>query len=330
MLIKGGSSGSYNFLLMKPSIILFFGLAVLSACVPVGASQASPAAQLTPYSTATPGSLPTELAAPTPAAPPTPMPTPTPLVHIVAIGETISSIALRYGLDMGAVLAANPDINPNTLTAGREVIVPLGDSAAMIGTVAEPLALTVETPVCASTFEGGLHCLALVRNPLDQPAAEVAAAIKLMNLDGSEALSITAPMLLNKIDPGQQIPAIAYFPPPVASGIIPVAELVSAIPAADSGFGFLPAEVVSEQVELNGQSAVVFGEVEISGEPGEMVVLRVAAVAYDESGRLVGSRLIDTRAELVPGDAADFKFNLFSLGGRIARVAIFAEAYQDK
>lgn len=330
MLIKGVTSGSYNFLLMKPSISLFLGLALVTACVPAGASQASPAAQLTPYSTVTPGSLSTEPAASTPAAPPTPMPTATPLVHIVAIGETISSIALRYGLDMGAVLAANPDINPNTLTAGTEVIIPLGDSAAQIGTVSEPLVLIVDAPVCASTFEGGLHCLTLVHNPLDQPAVEVAAAIILMNPDGSESRSITAPMLLNKIDPGQQIPVIAYFPPPVASGLISTAELVSAIPAADSGFGFLPAEVVNEQVELNGQAAVVFGEVEVSGEQGKLVVLRVAAVAYDESGQLVGSRLIDIKTELIPGDAADFKINLFSFGGRIARVAIFAEAYQDK
>lgn len=309
---------------------MFFGLAVLSACVPAGASQALPAAQLKPYSTVTPGSLPTEPAASTPAAPPTPIPTATPLVHVVAIGETISSIALRYGLDMGAVLAANPDINPNALTVGTEVIVPLGDSAAQIGKVSEPLALTVETPVCASSFEGGLHCLALVRNPLDQPAAEVAVTIKLLNSDGSENRRISAPLLLYKIDPGQQIPAIAYFPPPAASGLTPAAELVSAISSADSGFGFLPVDVANEQVELNGQTAVVSGEVEVSGEPGEKVVLRVAAVAYDESGQPVGARLMDTNTELVPGDAADFKFNLFSFGGRITRVTIFAEAFQDK
>ena len=258
------------------------------------------------------------------------MPTATPLVHIVAIGETISSIALRYGLDMGAVLAANPNINPNMLTAGTEVIVPLGEPSAQIGAVSEPLALTVETPVCTATFEGGLHCLALVRNPLDQPAAEVAVAIKLLNPDGSEARSINAPLLLNKIDPGQQIPVIAYFAPPAAGDLPPSAVLVSAIPVTESGFEFLPAEVVNEQVELNGQTALVFGEVEISGEPGDLVVLRVVVAAYDESGRLVGARRTDTRTELVPGDAADFSMTVFSIGGSIARVAIFTEAYQDK
>jgi LysM repeat protein len=328
MLITGGISGSYNFLLMKLWTLILFGLAVLSACAPDGAHQILPAVQLTPFSTNTPANQPTEQAISTP--PPTPLPTATPLVHVVAIGETISSIALRYGLDTGAVLAANPDINPNALTAGSEVIVPLGDSAAQIGTVSEPLSLTVETPVCASTFEGGLHCLTLVRNPLDQPAAEVAVAIKLLNSDGSEIRSSIAPLLMSKIDPGQKIPVVAYFAPPVSNDLIPSAGLISAIPASESGYAFLPTEVVNEQVELKGQIAEVFGEVDVSGEPGKSVVVRLVAAAYDENGRLVGARRTDASIEIVTGDALDFSMTLFSNGGNIARVAIFAEAYQVK
>jgi LysM repeat protein len=46
-------------------------------------------------------------------------------MHVVAPGETISSIAFMYGKNMNAVLAANPGINPYTLKVGSLVVIPM-------------------------------------------------------------------------------------------------------------------------------------------------------------------------------------------------------------
>jgi LysM repeat protein len=48
--------------------------------------------------------------------------------HVVAPGETISSIAFKYGKNMNAVLAANPGIDPYTLRVGSLVVIPMGNA----------------------------------------------------------------------------------------------------------------------------------------------------------------------------------------------------------
>ncbi|MCU0500083.1 MAG: LysM peptidoglycan-binding domain-containing protein [Anaerolineae bacterium] len=56
-------------------------------------------------------------------------PTPTPdadrgTVHIVRSGETLSTIAERYGVTMAAILRANNLTNPDRLSIGQELIIP--------------------------------------------------------------------------------------------------------------------------------------------------------------------------------------------------------------
>jgi LysM repeat protein len=48
--------------------------------------------------------------------------------HVVAQGETISSIAFKYGKNMNDVLAANPGIDPYTLRVGSVVVIPIGNA----------------------------------------------------------------------------------------------------------------------------------------------------------------------------------------------------------
>ncbi|MBM3137255.1 MAG: LysM peptidoglycan-binding domain-containing protein, partial [Chloroflexi bacterium] len=294
-----------------------------------GDGQTSNPSQLTPYLTLTAAIRPTLAATTAPQLTATPAPTATPLIHVLALGETISSLALRYGLDMGTVLAANPGLNPNALTVGTEIIIPVGDSGPQIGMVSEPLKLKIGSPDCVITFEKGLWCFVKVENPLEQSSTVVVVSVSLSDSTGKNLKQINAPLLLHKIDPGQIIPVMAYFAPPIPSAVTATAELISALPLSDSRRSFLPAVIVNEEINLTGRTSYVSGEVEIEGEPGDSTILRVAAIAYDANGRLVGARRWEKEVTLEPGDAVDFSLQLFSSGGSIERVIIFAEAYQD-
>ncbi len=54
-----------------------------------------------------------------------PVPTPTPnRIHIVQYGETLSSIARRYGTTVWAIAIANNLYNPNVIYAGQRLIIP--------------------------------------------------------------------------------------------------------------------------------------------------------------------------------------------------------------
>lgn len=314
---------------MKPKIILLVCLFAMTACMAPDAVQESNLSQLTPYLTLTTAIRPTEAATAAPQPTATPAPTATPLVHVLALGETISSIALRYGLDMGTVLAANPGLNPNALTVGTEVIVPVGDTGSQIGMVSEPLNLDVGSPECIPTFEKGLWCFVSIHNPLEQASTVVTISISLEEPGANNIRQMNVPLLLHKIEPGQTIPVVAYFAPPVSEAVTATAVLISALPLSESGRSFLPAVIVNDQVDLAGRTALVSGEVEISGEPGDSAVLRVAAMAYDTNGRLVGARRMETEITLEPGDAVDFAIQLYSFRGPIANVTLLAEAYTD-
>ncbi len=315
---------------MRRKTLLLTGFIVLTACVPATLNQSSNPMQLTLYMTSTSENIPTAAATAMPQATAVPAPTATPMVHIVALGETISSIALRYGLDMSAVLAANPDINPNMLIVGTEVIIPIGNTSAHIGSVLEPLDLEVDSPKCAATFEEGLWCLVPVSNPLNQAAASVTISVVLNDPGGETSRKVNVPLLMDKIEPGQSIPAVIYFEPPAPDKFTASATLVSALPVSESGQNFLPTTIVNDQIELKGQSAQVSGEVEIDGETGSAVVMHVTAIGYDAGGKPVGARRTEMKTTLETGNAIDFNLNLYSFSDAIASVTILAEAYQDQ
>ena len=62
-------------------------------------------------------------AAPIPTAGPTAVPTEE-VLHSVASGDTLLDIAIRYDVEMEAIIAANEMENPDVLDVGQELIIP--------------------------------------------------------------------------------------------------------------------------------------------------------------------------------------------------------------
>lgn len=63
------------------------------------------------------------------ATAPAPTPTPPPatgVVHVVAPGETLTRIALRYGVTVYAIVSANNLANPNLISVGQRLTIPGG------------------------------------------------------------------------------------------------------------------------------------------------------------------------------------------------------------
>ena len=49
----------------------------------------------------------------------TPLPSPTPFNYTIQRGDTISSIALKFGVSMDDLQSANPEISPNAMSVGQ-------------------------------------------------------------------------------------------------------------------------------------------------------------------------------------------------------------------
>ncbi len=92
----------------------------------VASPSASPSPTATPVPTPTPAPVPTPAPAPTPAPTPTPTatPAPSPIVHVVARGETLSSIAELYGVTVQAIEDANEIDNPSLIIVGQKLVIP--------------------------------------------------------------------------------------------------------------------------------------------------------------------------------------------------------------
>jgi LysM repeat protein len=79
----------------------------------------------TPIPTPTPVPTPSPTAAPTPTPEPTPTPAPTPIVYVVKAGDQLARIAERYGVTVAAIVKANSLKDPNLITVGQKLIIPL-------------------------------------------------------------------------------------------------------------------------------------------------------------------------------------------------------------
>ena len=58
-------------------------------------------------------------------------PAPTPVVYVVASGDTLSSIAARFGVTLDALIEANRETipNPDRLAIGDQLIIPVAPAA---------------------------------------------------------------------------------------------------------------------------------------------------------------------------------------------------------
>ena len=93
----------------------------------------------------------------TPTAPPTTAPEvvlPTPMVYVVKLGDTMGTIAQRFDVTLETLMAANDITNPNVLSVGQTLIIPVAGSLPPTAEPATPALLPtnpVEPPRPTST-----------------------------------------------------------------------------------------------------------------------------------------------------------------------------------
>jgi LysM repeat protein len=319
-------------------IAFFLAIVImLAACTPAGSPTA--AAPSTPVSTSVdmrPYQTPTGSDTPAPGdavSTPAQLPslTPTPRLHKIKANETLLSLALKYGTTLDALLAANPGISPNMLSVGQELVIPPPNVQVQPGAAnPTPVSLGLGQVFCYPDSTGGAWCFVVVQNGAGQNAVEsVILRLRVAAADGGQVLEQTVPALLNRIEPGTALPVAAYFAPPLPLELQTGVDLVSSLPTTQGDGRFLPVrlENISIHIQPGGLSAEVSGEVWLAGEgqtPANLVW--VAAAAYDASAYPVGVRRWESSAQLSPGQALPFRFQVYSAGGEITRVDVLVEA----
>lgn len=308
---------------------------LLAACSPPPQETPSPTARpslpgrLTPYTGATPSATPS----PTPADTPTPLPTvtPTPRIHTIRLGEDLFGIALFYGITLQDLLTANPTVQPNLLRVGDPLVIPAALYTPTVDPrnppLPTPVGLALEQPACLPVNDGGIWCFALVRNDQAFAVEGISAAFRLLDRTSGEILTRSAYPPLNRLAAGEALPLAVHFPAPAARDFSASIELLTALPLPEGDSRYIRLEISGENTTLADDrlSAEVVGSLALAAQQPPAGQVTLAAVAFDETGRVVGLRRWESDQPLEAGQSLPFRVQVYSSGAPIARVMVFSE-----
>jgi LysM repeat protein len=312
-------------------IFLFSFFFLLTACAPQPIESTPQPFDLIPFATSTESPHTPLGTTQTPeglVAAETPLPSPTPFTYTVQSGDTISSVALKFGVSMDDLQAANPEILPNTMSIGQVLNIPSNPDNRSGEPTPTPAAFTVQQIECYPTADKGMWCFVLVHNDFSDFMENVSAQVTLVDTNNGTVASQTALSPLNILPPNTSLPLATFFPPDIPDDAKPQVQILTAIRLLPGDERYLPATINNTVVQVNaeGRNAGVSGQVLLPSEAQAAHQVWVAGTAYDEAGRVVGVRRWESNAGLSPGGNLPFEFMISSIGGKIARVEFAVEA----
>jgi LysM repeat protein len=301
---------------------LFLLVFLTTACVPASApTQKLSNNSIEIYLTATPSLTPTPNVL---VIVETPIPTSTPFVYIIKSGDTFSELAEQFKISQDDLRAANPDVQTNSMSVGATLLIPDNSDILSSASTLTPVPVPVTQTVCHPTADSGLWCFALIQNNTPDILENVSAQITLLDENNIPLASQTAFTPLNIIPTNTSLPVYVFFPNTTSSANMQV-QVLSAIQSSASRY--LPATLNNTvtQIDWNGLTAQVNGQVSLPTESTAATQVWVAAVAYDKDGRVVGIKRWEGGA-IQPGGSIPFSFLVSSLGPTIDAVEFVVQA----
>ena len=307
----------------------------LSGCNPVEPSEIPTLTSerpLTPYLTATSSRTPDPLNNPSEAKPVStdvPVPTPTPFIYTVVANDTLTGIAFLHSIPLEDLIAANPGIDPNFLTIGLTLTIPIEGMVAATLPTPTPVAIDFQAPDCFPAADGSLQCLVQIENTQVYTVENVVVQVTLQSANGQVLATKNAISPLNIIPPGQKSALSVTFEPPLPQQAnVPKADLLTVIPVAVDDQRYLQTNLKVGQtlISPDGLQANLTGSLKLLPDQPEANTVWIAAFAYDENENIVGIRKWVANDVLISGEQIEFEFVVYSLGAPIQRVELFTEA----
>ena len=304
---------------------------VVSSCVPQIIESTTAPSTLIPYTTST--------SVPATANPPVqtleglvtakmPLPSPTPFTYTIQRGDTISSIALKFGVSMDELQAANPEISPNAMSVGQVLKIPSNPENPSGEATPTPAPFTIQQIECYPTADHGMGCFVLAHNDGYELMENISAQVSLVDKNKTILASQTALLPLNILPANTSLPLAVFFPPDIPPNAMPQVQILTAIRLLPNDERYLPATIHNTlvQIDSDGRSARLSGMVLLPADGKAARQIWVAGTAYDETGHVVGLRRWESNQEVAAGGKLPFEFGIFSLAGQIVRVEFAVEA----
>lgn len=305
------------------SVLAGLGACSVNSGIPTAAALSStPTIILETFEFSTPDQQPTETRIPEGGSEPI-LPTPTPFKHTIQNNETLSGIAFQYGILLDRLIAANPTVNPNFLVPGEELIIPSSEGAIISYPTPTPVSLELDFQSCLGSLDGGLWCFPTITNNQSVTVENVSVSLKLISSNSELIYTQSAVPALNYLNPGESIPAAAYFPPPIPSNYQINAVLQTSLITENPP---PPVSLPDPEIEIAPDllSAQIQGVIPLPDNLESIQSVWVAAVGY--SGESVaGYRKWISSQILAPGAELPYQFTLYSLGPELTQIEVQAE-----
>ena len=292
----------------------------ISACTPQ-AIQSRPLAPPVSYITSTPSLTSTPHVI---VINDTPIPTSTPHIYTVKSGDTISKLAEQFNISQDELRAANPDVSPNSMVIGSTLLIPDSSAVPAGAFTPTPVPAPVTQTVCHPSADGGLWCFALIQNNTDELIENVSAQITLLDENNTVLASQTAFTPLDIIPPRSSLPVYVFFDSAIPAKNSTQVQILSANQIPLSNARYLPVTIQNSIAQINGRTAQLSGQILLPAESSAATQVRVAVVAYDKDGIVVGMKRWEGGA-IQPGENISFSFLISSLGAEIDAVEFFVE-----
>ncbi len=302
---------------------------ILSACVTLEPSSTeAPTQALLTFHTRTP-SLASRQDISTPVSRTTPQPSPTPLVHLIQRGDTLLGISIRYGVSLEDLLIANTGIDPGFLSIDQEIIIPGPEGEPIGALLPSPTPMLVEIGglQCFRAAPDDLLCITEISNDTGEMIEGMTVSFEIIEA-GIQVGKYAVFGPLNLLAPGTSMPFMIRIDE--WEGEVPGVNVnvLSGVRVEDPGSRYATVSIdgFKDDISEGGEYVQLSGEV-ILEDASDYAAhrLRVLGVAYDATGFPVGYAVWEDE---ITGDFSIIPFDItvFSLGGRIFKTDVFAEA----
>lgn len=267
---------------------------------------------------------------PTPALTTTPVilvsptPTATPILYQVISGDTLIEIANQYGLDTEELILANPSINPNLLTVGVTLTIPLTVENSIqtpIGTVDIELA----NLDCYNQDIGSTWCLASLANNQSTSYVNVSGSLSTLDQQGNLIESVPASTPIFYFPPNSVMPFGFYFPNGKADETQYSLVINTGTELSPDIDDVLWTELMIDNPTTTQNDTAFRLDFSIPEIPLTAETIHVLGYLLDTNGKIIGYRNIEIPA---PSDTSTITDSLFiySLGPMSEEYRIFAFA----